>query len=203
MRQILRFYHNEVPANDRLFYLRDDIINKWSDFRLQTRKNYLSWFYPDLSSKKIIYKFRTNVYLRKQVLRFTVRFMLFLGFTVTPELDVKNIKPIYREENGVTLGLYNPNTFLMITRILEFLREIHMSLLGALLFLCICKAIKTNPDLGHIIGEKDVFQDWAKTQPYLEETRFTAQENLFGEELEDWEKNISEENIEKHDAWDD
>lgn len=201
MRQIVRFYHNEIPANDRLFYLRDDIIDRWSDFRLQTRKNYITWFYPDLS-KKILYKFRTNQYLRYQVLRFTVRFIYFLGFTITPDLNVENFRSIYREENGIIIGLYNPDTYPLITRIMEFLQKINMTLVSALMFLCICKAIKSNPDLAYIINDKDVFQSWAKTQSYLSEIRYDAQESLFNEELEEWEKSFSEEDLQHGDAWD-
>lgn len=211
MRNVLRFYNNEQPANDRIFYLYDDIVNKWSDYRLQVRKNYINWLFPletDVDTKLtkgLLYKFRTNQLLRRKVIRATLRMMSFFGYTVTKDnnLDVVAIKPIMRQEENTVIGLYNSDNYPKITRILQFLTNIHMEDMSALFFLMLCKAIKENPDLKHIVKTKVVLQEWLKTQSYIKkEKRYEAEGKIFGEELESWEKSHEEEEVVKEDGWD-
>jgi hypothetical protein len=195
MRRIVRFYEDIQPANNRIFYKRSDILNRWSDYRLQVRKNYINWLFPSKSdpdtklSSGAVYKFRTNVRLRAQVVKATLRMMSFFGYSVNPEtMDVVKIKPLYREEGNVVIGLYNPDNYPRITRILTFLTEIRMQQLSALFFLMLCKAMKSDPALQEKIKQSLAFQDWVKTQDFLIEQRYIAEEKMFGEELEDWEK---------------
>lgn len=214
MRRIVRFYQNIQPANNRVFYTRDDILNKWSDYRLQVRKNYIQWLFPletDTGDIKmtsgLLYKFRTNPLLRRYVIRSVLRFMDFFGFTVKIEngkpVGVTNTKPVYREEDNVIIGLYNPDNFPRITRILQFLNVIHMENMGVLFFLMLCKAMKENPDLKQLINNQvGVLQSWIKTQSYLAEHRYDVEEIFVGQKLEDWEKSEIELEDDINDAWD-
>lgn len=211
MRNVLRFYNNEQSAGDRIFYLYDDIVNKWSDYRLQVRKNYINWLFPLPSdvdtklTKGLLYKFRTNQNLRIKVVRATLRMMSFFGYTVTSDgvsLDVVMIKPALREDENTVVGLYNPDNFPKITRILQFLVEIGMQDMSALFFLMLCKAIHANPDLKHIVKTKVIIQEWLKTQSYIKkEKRYEAEGKIFEEELESWEKSHEEEPFVKTDGW--
>lgn len=193
--------------------MRDDILDKWSDFRFQVRKNYIQWLFPLETDTTIRmtpglrYKFQKNHLLRRQVIRSVLRFMSFLGYTIKVNdgepVDVIQIKPINREENNVIIGLYNPDNYPRITRILTFLNDINMHELGAFFFLMLCRAMQEHPDLKHLIDTEMVLQKWMKTQPYLKERGYEAQEALLGEELEDWEK-FSDQSQQEHvrDAWD-
>jgi hypothetical protein len=217
MRNLLRFYENKVSANNKFSYLRDDIINLWPDFRFQTRKNYITWFFPlenDINNKLtkgLLYKFRTNQYLRSQVIRIVLRYMSFLGYSIKIEnnkpVDVVEIKPIYREENGVIIGLYNKDNYSNITRILQFLQIINMSALGMIFFLMLCRSMKTYPDLKHKINSELVIPRWIKTQPYLVSQKIEAEESLLGEVLESWEREYEntsdneEDNKDDRDSW--
>jgi len=195
MKQIIAFYMNKVPANDRVFYLFDDIVNKWTDYRLQVRQNYINWLFPletDIDTKltsNILYQFRKNQNLRLKVSRAVIRMMFFFGYSV----DLKTMQPIRimnlkREENNVVVGLYNPDNYSKITRILHFLTVIKMPELSALFFLMLCSAMHENPDLQQLVNSKNVVSSWIKTQPYLETQRYPAEEAMVGTTLEDWEK---------------
>jgi hypothetical protein len=131
--------------------------------------------------------------------------MAFFGYSVDPiKMEIKQIKPIQRQEENVVVGLYNPDNYPRITRILHFLTEIRMPDLSALFFLMLCEAMKSNPDLRHLIASKNVVADWIKTQPYLLQKKYIAEEAMTGTEIASWEK--SEEDIridiKKDDAWD-
>jgi hypothetical protein len=217
MTRVVRFYENIQPANNRIFYLFDDIVTRWSDYRLQVRQNYINWLFPNEAdtdtklTKGILYKFRVNEKLRRQVVKATIRMMAFFGYTVDPiKMEIIHIKPIQRTEENIVVGLYNPDNYPRITRILHFLTEIRMTDLSALFFLMLCEAMKINPDLRHLIHTKNVVQDWVKTQPYLISKKYIAEEAMTGTEIASWEK--SDEQfaepelvvVEKQkDAWDD
>lgn len=212
MRRVVRFYENIQPANNQIF---NDIVNKWSDYSLQVRENYINWLFPNEKdtdtklTKGMLHRFRVNGNLRRRVVKATLRMILFFGYTVDPvKMEIKQIKPIQRREENVVVGLYNPDNYPRITRILHFLTEIHMTDLSALVFLVLCDAMKTNPDLRHLIDSKNVVRDWIKTQPYLVAKKYIAEEAMTGVEIASWEK--SDENqgpeltvIEPKDAWDD
>lgn len=209
MRRVVRFYENIQPANDRIFYLFDDIVDRWTDYRLQVRQNYINWLFPSESdtdtklAKGLIYRFRVNEKLRRQVLRVTLRIMSFFGYSVGPFPKIIQIKPIMREEEKTVIGLYNPINYPRITRILHFLTEIRMNDLSALFFLMLCKAMKENPDLRHLISSKNVVGDWIKTQPYLQSQKYLAEEGMTGLEIASWEKSAEEVPITTlvEDAW--
>jgi len=131
--------------------------------------------------------------------------MSLYGYTVKMQdskpVDVEQIKPLLREENNVVLGLYNVDNYPRITRILTFLEDIRMGDLGMLFFLMLCRATKDHPDLKQKIDSSLVFQHWIKTQPYLANKRYEAEEALLEHELEDWEKTQSSEEGVENDAW--
>jgi hypothetical protein len=202
MRRLVRFYENNYSANDRIFYLFDDITTRWTDLKLQIRENYINWLFPSESdentklSKGLLYKFRTNPYLRLKVIKATLRMMSLFGYSVSAEdpsnLEIVQIKPIYRQEGNVVIGLFNPVNYPRITRILKFLKEVDMSELSALFFLMICKATSDAPDLKHIIQSHNVAKEWIATQPYLETRKYLAEEVITGSELASWEKTDEE-----------
>lgn len=56
----------------------------------------------------------------------------------------------------------------------------------------LCKAMKENPDLRHLINSKNVVGDWIKTQPYLQNQKYLAEEGMTGLEIASWEKSEQE-----------
>ena len=212
-RKVLRFYEGVQPANDRVLYLFSDIITLWTDYKLQVRQNYINWLFPSETdtdtrlNKGLLYKFRTDKNIRLKVVKATLRMMDFFGYVIVStnnSFETKQTKPVQREEQNVVIGLYNPENYPRITRILTFLTGIKMELLSSLFFLMLCRAMHDNPDLKHLIMTKNVLQDWIRTQPYLESRKYDAEQALFGEKLEDWERyeSVEEVIIEKRDAWD-
>jgi len=211
MRKIIRFYENEQPANGRIFYMRDDILHKWDDKRLQVRQNYIEWLFPLETDKELVrmnkgnlFKFQRDPELRLQVIKFVTRMMLFFGFAIKifDEFQVVQVKEVYRQEDGVVIGLYNPENYPRITRILKFLNLINMPILSALFFEMICQAIKKDPELKHLIDTNGVIREWILTQSYLEHQAYDVEEIMIGKEIESWEK--EEEVVENKlvDAWD-
>lgn len=189
MRRILGFYESK---NQQHNYTFNEIVNTWSDYKLQVNNNYINWLFPmkdDIETKLtvgLLYKFKTNPVLRNKVIKATRRIMLFFGYEIN-KFDVVEIKPIFREENHVVIGFYNPDNFPKITRILNFLSIIDMQAMCSLFFLMICKAMK-DPKFNYLVKEKNILQEWLKTQTYLTKDQINnAETKLFGEELADWE----------------
>lgn len=205
----MRFYDN-VP--DQARPTRKEVLN-YSDYTLQVRDRYLKWLFPLDSDKEdtrltkgMIYKFKDKR-RKTQVIEAVLRMMSFLGYTLNVEnkhiVGVKQIKPLYRDKGDIVIGLYNTNTYPRITRILQFLEKIDMTFLSSLLFLCLCRAMKDDPELSHRIVSNAVVDDWIKTQPYLKDKRVEAEEALISESLESWEKEHEQEEklLTLQDAW--
>lgn len=212
MRQLLHFYMNEVNSSG----ITLDNILDWSDYKLQSDTTYINWLFPSATSANkgnrltpgAVYRFRTYKELRIGVKNAVLRFISFLGYSfVHDTLDVIEIKPLYREENGTVIGLYNSNTFEKIGKAFTFLETIRMDNLSTVLFLVVCRVMKIDPEIKALINTHSVLQGWIKTQPYLvERDRYKMEEALIDTELEDWERSASDE--EKPialvgDAWDD
>jgi hypothetical protein len=205
MRRILGFYESK---NQQDSYTFNEIVNTWSDYKLQVNNNYINWLYPmkdDTETKLtvgLLYKFKTNPVLRNKVIKATFRMMLFFGYKIN-KFDVVEIKPIFRDENHIVIGFYNPNNFPKITRILNFLSIIDMQAMSCLFFLMICKAMK-DPKFNYLVKEKNILPEWLKTQTYLTTTqRHDAETKLFGEELAEWElyEDTSKPITEKLNVW--
>ena len=204
MRKILYFYDNKLSMKGRFSNKYSDIVERWSDYMLQTRGSYPVWLFPLDMNKMILHKFKNNQYLRLKIIRAVLRIVSLFGFSITENLDVVQVKPIYREENRVVIGLHNEKNYVLITRMLLFLEKINMRVLSALVFLVLCRAMKEDSALKHKIYSSAMFRKWVGTQSYIEQTK--AEEVFFDVQLEDWEKVSLEElpNTEpKGDAWDD
>jgi hypothetical protein len=216
MRRLIRFYENVQPASekqtytwdDRVRYSWDDIVNHWSDYRFQVRQKYIQWLFPLETdketplSKGLKYKFRTNQELRRKVKEGVKRYLLFLGFRLNDDNTVVQEKPLYRDQYGIIVGLYNQTNYKDITRILVFLKEIQMQDLSKIFFNTIIKAVKETPDLKHIVSSANVLKSWIETQDY--EDPYKQEELIIGRQLEDWEKDIlpTVEEGQELDAWD-
>jgi len=214
MARVIRFYENKEPAVGRMYYSFSDIVNEWDDYRLQVRRNYINWLFPNESddetklTAKILYKFRTNLNIRTKVILATLRMMLFFGYSI----DLKTMMPVpvrelRREMNGIIVGFYNPENYARITRILHFLTSIKMPEMSAMFFCMICMALRGAPDLQALVSQNNVVSDWIRTQPYLIEDRYTAEESLLGTTLQDWEKTQPEDvrssSVHVADVWSD
>ena len=193
MRSILRFYDgvDTVENNTASF---DDIVYKWSDHRLQVRSNYFDYLFP--SGKNLTsglrYKFRTQPHLRKKVAQAVFRIMQMFGFSINSNFNIIQTKKIKREENWVVIGLYNPINYSRLTRIFNFLREIRMDHLSAILFLMMCKVVKEYPDLSFMIEESGEAKNWVKTQLYLKPSAYKA---LFSDLVIEEETDLKTDNI--------
>lgn len=213
MRRFQRFYKDQQTASDKKPLKINEIL-QWSDYRLQTRTDYIQWLYPlptDSRQTKLTNNLRNGFQrskeLRTQVIKVTLRMMSLFGYTVdTDTMNVKEIKPIFRQEETTVIGLYNPDNYPRLTRMMEFLTIIEMPHMSELLFLMTCRSMQDYPDLKVLMHDKFVIQDWIKTQPYLIKGRYKAEAKLFDEELEDWEKQSLDSIMDyepTRDAWDD
>lgn len=216
MRRLVRFYEDIQPIrSDRPSFNFTDITNLnesiWTDYRLQISKDELiNWLFPSENdtttklNKGAIYKFRTNIMLRKKVFKATLRIMSLYGYTITMDGEnVRQIKPILREQSGITIGLLNEENYKDITRILQFLSLIRMNKLCMLFFLMLCDAMQHNPEFKHKVNQTNVLKKWIETQPYLEDKKYKVEEAILGESLEDWEKSYESSTSKRLDAWDD
>jgi hypothetical protein len=46
MNNLVKFYNNLYPVNNKKGYLLSDII-KWDDYKLETKNIYINWLFPD------------------------------------------------------------------------------------------------------------------------------------------------------------
>lgn len=211
MRGVIRFYQGQQDKP----YPYEEIMD-WTDSRLQARKNYINWLFPlendseTKLNKALLYKFKTNKNLRMKVVRAVLRMMSFFGYEITENFEVVPVKPLQRTEEGLVIGLHNPENLSKITRILQFLEKADFRDLSALFFLMLCRAMKESPEFKHIVKINLVLQDWIKTQPYLAQNKYVIEEKVFGEEIASWEKSRSVEEavitplpVLVQDAWDD
>jgi len=205
-RRVLRFYELDKPEKG-LSYNFADIVYSWSDLQLQKNQGYINWLFPSETdeetklSKGLAYKFWTNQNLRKKVVQATLRMMNFFGFSVTVVTDdgtpsvvtgsrlvLNTTKSLIRAEDGVNLGLGNPENLAKITRILHFLERCSFPYLSSLFFLMLCRAMRESPEFKHLVKKNNIIQQWIDCLPYLRKDKWKIEENLFGEELAEWEK---------------
>lgn len=182
MRSVLRFYDGVDSIEDVGPTSFDEIIYKWSDYKLQVRSNYLEYLFPSFLSSGLRYKFRTQTHLRKKVTLAVFRIIEMFGFKIENSRPVRNDKKLKRQENWIIVGLYNPINYSRLTKIFNFLREIRMDHLSAILFLVMCNVIKDNQDLSYMIEESGEAKHWVKTQLYLNKKAYKA---LFSDVVEE------------------
>ena len=209
---MIHFYTNEPNSSGTTL----DSILDWSDYKFQSDTTYVNWLFPSTTSVNkenkltsgAVYRFRTYKELRIGVKNAVLHFISFLGYSfVYDTMNVVEIKPLYREENGMVVGLYDPRTFEKISKAFTFLETIRMDNLSTVLFLVVCRAMKTDPEIKALVNTHSVLQEWIKTQPYLvERDRHKMEEALIDAELESWERSASEGEervVLAKDAWDD
>lgn len=211
MRRILNFYRD---INYPPFSSVDDILNKWDDYKLQSRTNYLDLFFPNKVSHALLSKFKKNTKIRRRLTEMVIRFINFLGYNVSYNEEQKefnftrNDKPFKREERGILVGFYGKDTFQKITRMFNFLNLVEMPMLSSMLYNVIVNAISRDEELKQKIYDTGLFRLWVKTQKDLKSNVNKIEEEVFGRELDDWEKSDPElENYERieivKDGWDD
>ena len=168
----------------------------WDDYDFQQHVDYMKWFFPMYGddketrlTQKMIYKFRTNMELRLQVVQIVRRYMNFLGYRIViikNKLDVRQFKPIKRHIDGLLIGWYNTDNYETILRILTFLSYIRMRFLNALFFKLICKSIFLNSELARLIEKSGVFRSWINSQPYLKENVYDIEKYMLPKINDAW-----------------
>jgi hypothetical protein len=176
MNNLIKFYNNLYPANNKKNYFFADIVKKWDDYKLEVKHDFVQWLFPDETggvnsnapklTKNDIKQFRTDAVLRSNVVEATLRMLLFYGFVIDGT-GVKQIKPLNRRDRGRTIGLFSVHNYKRLTRIMDFLVQIDMEYLSALFFLSLCQAIKSNYMLLKKVLTNKSLKTWMSTQNYL------------------------------------
>jgi hypothetical protein len=173
---LIKFYTNLYPANNKKNYFFSDIVGKWDDYNLEVKHDFIQWLFPDSTggvnhkapklNKKDILEFQKNPILRSNVAEATLRMLLFYGFTLKGH-GVEQVKPLNRRDRGRTIGLFSIHNYNRITRIMDFLVDIKMEYLAAIFFLAMCQAIKTNNLILKKVVRNKSLKKWMSTQPFL------------------------------------
>jgi len=173
---LIKFYTNLYPANNKKDYYFGDIVGKWDDYKLEVKHDFIQWLFPDNTggvnpnapklTKKDIAEFRKNPVLRSNVVEATIRMLLFYGFIIKGS-TVEQVLPLNRRNMGRTIGLFSIHNYRRITRILDFLVDIKMEYLSALFFLAMCQAVKSNHMLFTKVIKNRSLKKWMSTQPFL------------------------------------
>jgi hypothetical protein len=177
MNNLIQFYNNRYPANNKKNYFFDDIVKKWDDYKLEVKHDFIQWLFPNETggvnskaprlTKKDIQQFRTDAVLRSNVVEATLRMLLFYSFVMDGTTGVKQIKPLNRRDRGRTVGLFAVHNYRRLTRIMDFLVLIKMEYLSAMFFLALCQAIKSNDMLLKKVLKNKSLKKWMSTQNYL------------------------------------
>jgi hypothetical protein len=117
--------------------------------------------------------------------------------------DPVRVKQLYRRENDLVIGLFNPDNFPRITRMLKFLNFVKMTKFSQLLFLVILRAMEEDESFKQLVKDHSVLRDWIKTQGDLDVD--VTYNRIMGEEIPEWEKNIYDDALpdvsKSSDAW--
>lgn len=173
---LIKFYTNLYPANNKKGYYFGDIVAKWDDYKLEVKHDFIQWLFPNNTggvnpkapklTKKDIAEFRKNHVLRSHVAKATIRMLLFYGFIIKGS-TVEQVSPLNRRIRGRTIGLFSTHNYRRITRILDFLVDIKMEYLSSLFFLAMCQAVKSNHILLAKVVKHSSLKKWMSTQPFL------------------------------------
>ena len=179
---IILFYRDIIrPGNISSF---SDIVNKWSDYKLETAHDYISWLFPpgDVLTQSVVDNFKSYPDLRKNAVKAAIRMMNFYGYDVVRkdgDFDVVQIKELYRVENGKVIGLYSPHNYPRLTRIMVFLNNIGLQKMSALIFLMLCRAIRKDELIKAKVKVTKIWDQWLKTQEYIKTTNFPIENNNY------------------------
>lgn len=169
---IIKFYRGE---DSEIGYYFDDVVYKWDDFRLEKEHDFIKLLFPHKTTEE----FKTDQILRKNVYKMTVRMLKFFGLKIKQDFSIKIIKPLNRQENGITVGIYSENNYRIITLIMSFLNSIEMRFVSMLFFLAICYAMKSDPILSKNIVDYGIIHQWLKTQKFLKPYISIHDDNIF------------------------
>jgi ubiquitin C-terminal hydrolase len=173
MSNLINFYRNLYPANNRKNYYHSDIM-KWEEYKLELKKDYIQWLFPNIKkdgnpkapklNKDDIKEFLNDKDIRSNVVESSLKILSFYGFVINLETGVKQTKQLVRRENMITM--YD-NKYKTLSRIMTFLSNINMNYLSNIFFLALCKTIKKTKNLLKITKENRYIKKWISTQPFL------------------------------------
>lgn len=222
MRKVARFYEGKESV---VFNSFEDIV-AWPDYKLQKYRYYFGFAYPEHLGQNMKIEFddtkkpERTALLRKRVAQFALRMISLFGYEVkdaspselgdaSPQrgelgnADPVRVKQLYRRENDLVIGLFNPDNFPRITRMLKFLNFVKMTKFSQLLFLVILRAMEEDESFKQLVKDHSVLRDWIKTQGDLDVD--VTYNRIMGEEIPEWEKNIYDDALpdvsKSSDAW--
>lgn len=163
-----------------------DIVNNWSDRKLQKNTVILTEIYPLKGQDSIdLPDFKKDQTIRISIVKVSLRLLAFFGYRIRDRYSLEQIKPILREEKGVVVGLCNKKNIQLITQMLKFFGENNMSILSGIFCLAICKALNDCSDFKQLVWDNKVLREWLKTQKYLTEGNISQIHRKYFRALED------------------
>jgi hypothetical protein len=164
-----------------------DIVNNWSDRKLQKNTLILTEIYPlkGEGEKSDLPDFKKDKNIRVSIVKVSLRLLGFFGYSIRERYSLQQIKPILREEKGVVVGLCNKKNIELITRILKFFGENNMGILSGIFCLAICKALQDCSNFRQVVWDNKVLRTWLKTQKYLTEGNISQLHRKYFKPLED------------------
>ena len=166
---VLNFYKNNCRLEDEFYFIdKDNSILSISDYEFQAHNMRILFLFPELLSSSQLNEYLTNATIRSNVIKLTLRILLFYGYVLDSKEFIKQVKPIYRKEKGKIIGLFSKSNYIQLTRIMNFLNIINMEFLSAIVFLMLCHAMKVDPEFYKKVTNKTLRQ-WINTQTFLKE----------------------------------
>jgi hypothetical protein len=163
-----------------------DIVNNWSDRKLQKNTLILTEIYPLKGETSVdLPDFKKDKNIRVSIVKVSLRLLGFFGYSIRERYSLQQIKPILREEKGVVVGLCNKKNIELITRILKFFGENNMGILSGIFCLAICKALQDCSNFRQVVWDNKVLRTWLKTQKYLTEGNISQLHRKYFKPLED------------------
>ena len=158
-----------------------DIVNNWSDRKLQKNTLILTYIYPLKGENSDLPEFKKDQNIRVSIVKASLRLLSFFGYRIRDRYSVEQIKPILREEKGVVVGLCNKKNLQLITRMLKFFEENNMGILSGIFCLAICNALEYCSNFRELVRDNNILTDWLNTQKYLSKENITElQGKYFG-----------------------
>ena len=188
---IIKFYRNQYSVNNRDVYLFEEILKR-TDNQLEIEHDFIQWLFPDETggvnsnaphmTPELYEIFKTDKKIRYNVIRATIRMMNFYGYSFNfRNQTIHQIKELYRKENDHIVGLYSSHNYKRLTRMMRFLVLVDLPILSAMVFLCLCDAMKQDEKLLKQINNSGALNYWINTQTYLSEyTKKDILESLIG-----------------------
>lgn len=202
---LLNLSATEKKRHTNLEFSITDIAYNWSDYELQTNKEYIEWIAPEIN-KHLYHQFTLkNSVMKTNLINIVLRFIELIGYRMNSKGELEAYVPVIRKEKDIVVGLTNPNIYKNITKLFMLLDKLKFTYLSCMLFLAITKAMSESDNLRTtVISHPDIIK-WISFQRYLnqEETQ-----GILGIELNDWEQqfdleveNDTDVNVNSNDAW--